>query len=284
MYDNLKRIICLCTFFLYPPSNAEEISKFIVVGHAYGSHHLHNKGLDDRVISFFKSKNLPPETPIFLTGDFIRKCNKNNWDILSSEFEELNISPFLIRGSHERKSFCTKKIKERHGSINYSFETNGSLILVSDTVNKNRTFSKKKISNIDKELQKTTSNNVFIFTHHLVWLSDQSRYGIVRANHGSRGNKIEKSNYWPDVHPMLTKYPDKNIYIIAGDVGGRPDAIAAHYDKVENVTFIASGIGEISYNAALIISISANEINFTLESLEHPHTKHIITDYQWPRP
>ncbi len=48
--------------------------------------------------------------------------------------------------------------------------------------------------------------------------------------------------------------PDKNIYLLAGDVSGNPDAISAFYDR-DHITFLASGMGEVADENYLLIHV-----------------------------
>jgi hypothetical protein len=70
---------------------------------------------------------------------------------------------------------------------------------------------------------------------------------------------VNYSNYWEDVHPILLEKPDKNFFLIAGDVGGNPDAVAAFYDKWDNVTLLASGMGEVVDENYLLVHIDEQD-------------------------
>jgi hypothetical protein len=101
--------------------------------------------------------------------------------------------------------------------------------------------------------------NVFIFFHELIWNS-LDKYIDVRSNSRSRYDQmVDHSNYWQEVHPLLHKHPEKNFYLIAGDVGGNEDAIAAFYDKWGNVTLIASGMGEVADENYLLVKVHSDD-------------------------
>jgi hypothetical protein len=78
----------------------------------------------------------------------------------------------------------------------------------------------------------------------------------VRSNSRSRYENIKgQSNYWEEVHPLLTSHPGIRFFVIGGDVGGNPDAVAAFYDRWDNVTLLASGMGEVPDENCLLVRV-----------------------------
>ncbi len=81
-------------------------------------------------------------------------------------------------------------------------------------------------------------------------------------------NMVKYSNYWEEVHPMLIAKPDINFYVIAGDVGGNADAIAAFHDTWDNTTLLASGMGEVADENYLLVRVHENDsVEFELQPL-----------------
>ncbi len=275
-------IVATAVYRFQGDSGHPELKKFHVVGHGYGSHHKTNKGLDDNLLKFIGEYSPAVSNPLFFAGDFIRECTAENWDILIDQFTKLKINPFLVRGSHERTKVCISNLKQRHDSLNYSVEYDNALVLVVDSRNRLRVFSDEKLSFINNSIAKSKHENIFIITHFLVWLSNIDRYGDFKANMGSRYNMVKKSNYWSKLHPILMESSDKRVYFIAGDMGGRPDSEPAHFDQVDNITFVGSGLGEIELNAVLEVSIEGKNVILNLVSIEPPHRKTSIIDFRWP--
>jgi hypothetical protein len=94
---------------------------------------------------------------------------------------------------------------------------------------------------------------------------------------------VSYSNYWEEVHPLLTGQPEKNFYVIAGDVGGNPDAIAAFYDTWDNVTLLASGMGEVADENYLLVQVhNVDSIDTGLVPLNMDMSLPDITFYSVP--
>ena len=80
--------------------------------------------------------------------------------------------------------------------------------------------------------------------------------------------QLTRSNYWSEVHPMLAEQAPKQAFVIAGDVAGNEDAIPAFKDVVDNVTLLASGMGEVVGENAMLVTVSAGGPEFRLLALD----------------
>jgi hypothetical protein len=62
--------------------------------------------------------------------------------------------------------------------------------------------------------------------------------------------------------------PDKHFFLIAGDLGGNADAIAAFYDCWDHITFLASGMGEVEDENYLLVHVfEEDSLRFELVAL-----------------
>lgn len=92
-----------------------------------------------------------------------------------------------------------------------------------------------------------------------MWTSDD-KYRDLRVNSRSRyAQMILHSNYWEALHPMLHE-TGKRVYVFAGDVGGNEDAIALFHDRWENVSLVASGMGEVDDENFLEVSVNGDSV------------------------
>ena len=138
------------------------------------------------------------------------------------------------------------------------------MFLVLNSTLKERAISADQLSFVEQEIKRNDElKRIFIFFHEVLWNSDE-KYSEVLTNNRSRYYQIkEYSNYWQGLHPLLVE-TQKDIYIITGDVAGREDAIPAFYDKVDNVTLIASGMGEVREENYLKVKVYADSVQFKL--------------------
>ena len=81
------------------------------------------------------------------------------------------------------------------------------------------------------------------------------------------------------MYPLLLNYPEKNIYIIAGDVGGNPGVIPAFYEKIGHITLLASGMGQIRDENYLLVHIDNSKVTFELIPLNANHQLSDLTSY-----
>lgn len=241
---------------------------FYVAGHAYGAHDGANVALHAPLLSTLERIGAPAGTAIFFAGDFLRDCDEKSWGVLEAQLAETGLQTFLVRGSHERRAFCTERIAARQGGLSYAVRIGDALVIAVDSENPARTISAEQLAFVASALDREPGvDTVFLVTHYLVWLSDGARYPNVKANQGSRLDRIVGSNYWSDVHPLLTRRPDVRFYWVAGDVAGRPDAIPAFYDRADNVTFIATGMGEVPEENLLRVTLRGDAPAFDLVPL-----------------
>jgi hypothetical protein len=109
------------------------------------------------------------------------------------------------------------------------------------------------------------------------------KYKGMMANSRSRYDQmISYSNFWNDVFPVLSADRNRKYYLMAGDVGGNTDAVSAFYDTRENVTFVASGMGEVADENYLEVNVSADTVQFAFIPLNDTITMHPVQFYNVP--
>ncbi len=78
-------------------------------------------------------------------------------------------------------------------------------------------------------------------------------------------------------------YPHTRFYVIAGDVGGNRDAIAAFDDRRDNVHLIASGMGEVADENYLDVTVSAGVLEFRVIPLDPTLGPMELADFTVPK-
>jgi hypothetical protein len=238
---------------------------FVVAGHAYGSHYDTNRGLQPAFLQALSSKKVAPYEFIILTGDAVRNSTEEEFNNLSNILKK----PFyLCMGNHEYSNYGRGFFKKKYGNDYYSFSKGTEKFIFLNSQEKELAISNIQINFLEEELNKITiEKNIFIFFHELLWNS-RLKYKGINSNGRCRYENIKnKSNFWEEIFPLLEKFNTLNFYVIAGDVGGNPDAIPAYYEKIENIELIASGMGEIKDENILLISKKNNKIYKKLFSL-----------------
>lgn len=240
---------------------------FLVAGHAYGSHEGDNLGLHPPLLSSMDAGFDSLASFIVLTGDIVNQSTAESWAQVETELSAYPIASFYVMGNHDANSAGYAAFEAKHGATYYSFYHQSELYIVLNSTIEQRSITEEQLIFLAEELEVTGAGlkNVFIFFHEVLWNSHE-KYIDVRSNSRSRYDQIVNySNYWVDVHPLLLSHDDKNFFVIAGDVGGNPDAISIFYDQWDNVTLIASGMGEVSDENYLTVQVhNSDSIEFQL--------------------
>ncbi len=236
--------------------------RFLAAGHGYGSHHGDNEALDPRLLAALHRVDAPEEVAfLVLTGDFVRRCDETSLAALQQQLARLPFQTHLVRGNHEANPAGAALLRQRSGETFYAFEHGGAHFVVLDSQRQPRSIDAPQLQLLDRTLAASdASQPVFVLFHELLWLSRGERYAAVRANRRSRQARSAGSNYWDDVHPRLEARAPQPIAVIAGDLGGNPDAVPAFYEELGHVTFMACGMGEVDDGCLLDIRVEAGAI------------------------
>ncbi len=258
---------------------------FIVAGHAYGAHAGTNTGLHPSLLNSLNA-GFDPKTSLFVfTGDIVNVSTTESWQQVDTEMEAYGLPYYFAMGNHDANSIGEAVFNEKFGGLYYAFYSQHDLFIVLNSIEADRAISVHQINFLKEQidLASAETKNVFIFFHEVIWNSNE-KYIAVRSNSRSRYEQIVSySNYWEEVHPVLLSHNTKNFYLITGDVGGNPDAIAAFYDKWDNVTLISSGMGEVADENYLLVKVSANtSVDFELVPLDPGLTLPDIEFYSVP--
>jgi len=282
----LHNFFCLLLVCVWNISIAQSDSAYslLVAGHAYGAHAGQNIGLHPPFLQ--KLREIPDKSisALFLTGDIVNNSTNASWTQVETELSNLNLTSYYVMGNHDNNPIGHAVFQKKHGGTYYSTAIHNELYIVLNSTESDRSISPTQLQFLDGVLKSALSSQkrIFIFYHEIIWNSLE-KYKLVRSNSRSRyAFMINISNFWNQVFPMLTAYPEKNFYLIAGDVGGNPDAIAASYDRWGNVSLISSGMGEVQDENYLKVDILPDTVKFTLIPLNSGVVMKSITWYNIP--
>ena len=250
---------------------AKEVNQFSfwVAGHSYGAHAGGNIGLHPPFLKKLSENMDSTIFALFLTGDIVNYSTEESWNKVATELENLGINSYYVMGNHDNNALGHLVFNEKHGGTYYSFSYHNQLFIVLNSTLKDRSISQDQLEFLQNCLDNAGQNiqRVFLFFHEVLWNS-HDQYKNVLSNSRSRYNQIKPlSNYWIQVHPLLIAFR-KDVFIFAGDVAGNTDAIPAFYDKWDNVTFIASGMGEVEDENYLIVSVIDDSVSMELIPLK----------------
>ncbi|MCF8358432.1 MAG: metallophosphoesterase [Prolixibacteraceae bacterium] len=245
--------------FVYPQGYS-----FLVAGHAYGSHSGENVGMHPPFVEKLYGETIRDTNifVLFLTGDIVNHSNEASWQQVEAELAPLPFQTCYVMGNHDDNATGTNVFIEKHGSTWYAFSKENDLFVVLNSTISDRSVSSDQLEFLENLLLDNDGDDgrVFIFFHEVLWNSLE-KYKGVRSNSRSRYDQMHlKSNFWTEVFPLFSRYPAIEFYCFSGDVGGNTDAISLFYDKIENVTLIASGMGEVPDENYLKIDVMTDTV------------------------
>lgn len=259
-------LLFIVTFPLRLSAQSGADYSFLVAGHAYGAHAGTNIGLHPPLLKKLAEVQDTALLGLFLTGDIVNQSTTASWSKVETELATLEIQSFYVMGNHDNNTLGHQIFKQKHGGDYYAFKQGSDLFIVLNSTESDRSISPVQLQFLENTLNNSDGiwNRAFIFFHEVIWNSHE-KYKLVRSNSRSRYQQLRNiSNFWTAVFPKLNAMPTKKFFLFAGDVGGNPDAIAASYDKWNNVTLISSGMGEVKDENFLKVNVLADTVTFSL--------------------
>jgi hypothetical protein len=256
----------------------------LVAGHAYGAHLGKNIGLHPPLLEKLNALQDTSIRSLFLTGDIVNNSTSASWAQVEKELSAMNFNSYYVMGNHDDNTIGHAEFQKKFGGIHYYFAFRNELYIVLNSTESDRSISASQLDFLDQVLSNTDSNwsRAFIFFHEVIWNSN-IKYRLLRCNSRSRyAQMVLVSNFWQEVYPRFTALPDKKFYLFAGDVGGNPDAVAASYDRWENVTLLSSGMGEVSDENYMKVKILPDTVTFELIALKDDVQMKPVTWYNVP--
>lgn len=223
---------------------------FFVAGHTYGSPVENPGGLHPPFVNCFSELVKDNSLKMgFFTGDIVQKSTVENWKLVQRDLEELNdLNLQFIAGNHDLRG---NDIFRTHFSNPYSFfeYRHDAFILLDGNIDHwniagdQLIFLEKTLSELGDEV-----NNIFIFTHQLIFAE------MLGITPNSWEGKADILTFESDVMPLL-KATGRSVYLFSGDVGAMSWGKAFSYEKVNNVTFLASGMGGGNGDNFLMVNV-----------------------------
>jgi len=239
---------------------------FFVAGHVYGNPGRTEPG----IYPLFKDKfeYIKNDSMIkfgIFTGDIVKVATTEEWDEVDKDIAELSIPVYFAMGNHDNEN--RELFIERYGKTYYTFKYNSDLYIILDPnidswnlSGDQLDFLKQKLSEIEPDIK-----NIFVFFHQLLWWSPENKYKSIKPN--SFDGRSDSINFWNTVEPLFTNV-SCNVVMFAGDVGAASWSANYMYDKYDNITLIASGMGEGFGDNFLIVNVMTNNtVEYRLISL-----------------
>jgi 3',5'-cyclic AMP phosphodiesterase CpdA len=208
----------------------------------------------------------------FLLGDVVVEASSHEFNILKNDIKSIgnktniHISP----GNHDVGTgpYNAKRdiyIQNFGETFKYFKYENDLFILLDANLN--------NWNIIDDQLQmlkslnsgKNEYDNVFIFSHQVIWVDDESK-NLSSLIVNSKEGKAEKLNFWNDVFPVIEDIGER-VFLFAGDVGAFDNKSEFFYDNIQGVDFFATGMGGGKRDNFLFVHVNHDKVNVELVQL-----------------
>lgn len=258
-------ILSIIALLIFCSCSTQKVTaySFFIAGHVYGKPFVENDGFHPPFKEKFDYIKSRPEIQFgVLLGDIVWLPSEKDWDEVDRDIEELGLPIYIATGNHEMKD--AELFEKRYGETFYSFVENNDLFIITNPNLDHWNISGEQLEFL-KETVKTnyeTVDNIFVFTHQLLWWSDENKYSEIVLN--SEEDRDENMNFWTEVEPIFSGLPN-NVVFCAGDIGANQKASDFMYDTYDNITFVASGMGEGIGDNFIVINVDENKnISFNL--------------------
>ncbi len=255
-------VVVICLLACSCRSTKSSSYSFFIAGHVYGKACVDNEGVHPPFKQKFEYLKSREEIEFgVLLGDIVWIPSEKDWDEVDRDIEILGLPVYIACGNHEMKD--KELFKDRYGETYYSFLHNDDLFIVLDP-----NINRWNISNEQLEFLKgilvdnsEKVDNIFVFTHQLLWWDEDNKYSEFTLN--SLEGRDENLNFWREVEPLFHSLSN-NIVFFAGDIGATERASDFMYDSYDNITFIASGMGEGNGDNFVVVNVD-NDKNVSFD-------------------
>lgn len=254
---------------------------FFIAGHTYGKPGVDNLGLHPPFEAQFDSINAEEHIAFgVLTGDIVINSTPLDWDHVDAAVDQLNMPIYFAPGNHDIGD--NDVFETRYGDTYFSFKHQGDLFIILDPNIDGWNISGDQLDFLKSTLEdnQEEENTIHIFTHQLLWWTEDNIYKNVRPN--SITSRADEINFWSEIEPLLNDLANE-VFLYAGDVGAHADGCEFMYHHYDNLTFIASGMGGGERDNYIVIDVFDDKsVAFRLLAINgnDPHVFGALTEYQ----
>lgn len=239
---------------------------FFVAGHIYGNPATTEPGIYPIFKDWFDYIKSDSSIKLgIFTGDIVKNGTGEEWDAVDKDIAGLTMPVYFALGNHDNKN--RELYIERYGNTYFDFTNENDLFIVLDPNIDGWNISGAQLDYLKQLLSDISpyTKNMFVFFHQLLWWKGDNNYRNVKPN--SFEGKSDSINFWSDVEPLFNNLTS-NVAMFAGDVGAASWSADFMYDKYDNITLIASGMGEgIGDNFVVVDVMTDNTLHYRLISL-----------------
>ena len=253
----MKKLLCNCIILVlfFSCHSDEEISlqySFWVAGHTYGKAGADNNGFHPPFVKQISWINECDSIQFgVLTGDLVFKSTMEDWAEIDRDISNFEMPVHIALGNHEYKN--PEIVKSRFSKTYSAFKVKNDLHIILDPNIDNWNISGDQLNFLKKELQNHSKKdgNIFIYAHQVFWWNP-TKFPKLSIN--STEGKSSKLNFDAEILPILNAQRAE-VFLFAGDVGAAHWSDNYAYSKINNVNYIASGMGSGVEDNFLLVDV-----------------------------
>ena len=263
-------------------NEAPEPYTFFVAGHTFGIYWMDNMGLHPPFMEKFELIEERNADFGVLLGDIVVESTVKNWDEVDSVLQYLDCKVYFAPGNHDLGD--RQLYESRYGKTYFSFIYQQDLFIILDPNIDHWNITGDQLDFLKNVVSKQQSEviNIYVFFHQLIWWDKQTKYGKVRLN--SHSDRADTLNFWTEIEPIFHNLTNP-VFMFAGDLGGAHWSDDYMYDTYDNITLIASGMGDGEGDNFIIIQVDeSGNVSFELVALYGDDIRALgnLEDYVFP--
>lgn len=229
---------------------------FFIAGHTYGKAGVDNDGVHPAFKAKFPYLKGRDEIKFgVFTGDIVKSPSESDWNEVDRDVDSLGLPVYFAAGNHDLQNRTL--FESRYGSTYYHFLYESDLFIVLDPTIDGWNINEVQLNFVDSLLDRHKNDvaRIFVFFHQLIWIED-TRFSSVKPN--SFEGKAPNLNFWTEFEPKFTNL-SQEVVMCAGDLGAANWASDFMYANYDNITFIASGMGEGVGDNIVVLNVDENK-------------------------
>jgi hypothetical protein len=258
----MRYYILLCSIIALCLSSCKEVGdepySFFIAGHTYGKAGVNKVGLDPPFKAQFDSIKQQKNIELgVLTGDIVSPHpSLQDWIEVDADVASLGMPVYFAVGNHDMENRSV--YEERYNKTYYSFVHKSDLFIVIDPNIDAWNIGGAQLDFLKETLKenKEKIHNVYVFFHQLLWIQKGTKYEHIHPN--SLSGRAAEINFWTEVEPLFHQL-SKPVFMFAGDLGGGTWADNFYYDQYDNITFMASGMGDGEGDNYVILNVAEDK-------------------------
>ena len=229
---------------------------FFVAGHVVGTPTPGDTGLYPPFITVLES--LAEDQAVefgVLTGDVVKEGKPMEWKKVMHQLAAFHKPIYIAPGNHDY--YYPENFLQYAGPDFQAFPFEEDLFIILNPNPAHWNIEGRQLEFLKATLRERAKNadHIFVFFHQMLWWEPDNTFRHTPPN--STFNRDQEINFQAEVLPLLKACPQP-VYCFSGDLGAKFNHLNYSFFQEDNVTFIASGMGNGLDDHVLQVTVMKN--------------------------